>query len=101
MLAWQQRQQQSWGIEETYFTPLVNGQGVTTQQKEILREERACFSSRHARYTLRVLQSHDGAGGGRGGAKVTGVPRWKDAAAVSPRTNSVHLMKNATQADEK
>ena len=33
---------------------------VTTQQREILREEKGFFPSRHARYTLRVLQSHDG-----------------------------------------
>ena len=55
---------------------------VTTQQREILREEKG-FSSRHARYTLRVLQSHDGAGGGREGVEVTGVLRIVAAAAVS------------------
>ena len=54
---------------------------VTTQQREILREEKG-FSSRHARYTLRVLQSHDGAGGGREGVEVTGVLRIVAAAVL-------------------
>ena len=70
---------------------------VTTQQREILREEKG-FSSRHARYTLRVLQSHDGAGGGREGVEVTGVLRIVAAAVSTVHTPSIL---NAIQADEK
>ena len=95
MLAWQQRQQQSWGMEGTYFTQggfftplLVDGKGVShNTTKRVL--EREGFSSRHARYTLRVLQSHDGAGGGREGVEVTGVLRIVAAAVSTVHTPSI------------
>ena len=72
-----------------FFTPrLVDGKDVShNTTKRVL--EREGFSSRHARYTLRVLQSHDGAGGGRGGVEVTGVHRWKDAAVSPVHTPSI------------